>query len=84
LIFGYKQRGPEAIRATNVFYYLTYEGTINLSAIEDEATRQGIEQQILNFGQVAIENTSVIYHRGEVPLFSGACPTHNRSSPSSL
>ncbi len=26
LIFGYKQKGPEAVRATNVFYYLTYEG----------------------------------------------------------
>lgn len=25
LIFGYKQRGPEAINAYNVFYHLTYE-----------------------------------------------------------
>uniref|UniRef100_A0A8W8LE37 BEACH domain-containing protein n=1 Tax=Magallana gigas TaxID=29159 RepID=A0A8W8LE37_MAGGI len=30
LIFGYKQRGPEAVRSTNVFYYLTYEGSVNL------------------------------------------------------
>ena len=29
LIFGYKQRGPEAVRATNVFCYLTYEGSVN-------------------------------------------------------
>uniref|UniRef100_A0A183SJX9 UDENN domain-containing protein n=1 Tax=Schistocephalus solidus TaxID=70667 RepID=A0A183SJX9_SCHSO len=29
LIFGYKQRGPEAIRATNVFCHLTYEGSVN-------------------------------------------------------
>lgn len=26
LIFGYKQRGEEAINALNVFYYCTYEG----------------------------------------------------------
>ena len=26
LIFGYKQRGKEAEKATNVFYYCTYEG----------------------------------------------------------
>lgn len=26
LIFGYKQRGEEAVEALNVFYYCTYEG----------------------------------------------------------
>lgn len=26
LIFGYKQRGEEAVKALNVFYYCTYEG----------------------------------------------------------
>ena len=26
LIFGYKQRGPAAVEAANVFYYLTYSG----------------------------------------------------------
>lgn len=29
LIFGYKQRGPAAVEALNVFYYCSYEG-INL------------------------------------------------------
>ena len=33
LIFGYKQRGTEAARATNVFYYLTYENAINLNEV---------------------------------------------------
>jgi hypothetical protein len=55
LIFGYKQRGPEAVRSTNVFYYLTYEGAVNLSAIENAAVREGIEQQILNFGQTPVQ-----------------------------
>lgn len=40
LIFGYKQQGPEAIRALNVFYYLTYEGTVNLSSISDPMLRE--------------------------------------------
>ncbi|XP_065076453.1 neurobeachin isoform X3 [Ochlerotatus camptorhynchus] len=51
LIFGYKQRGPEAMRATNVFYYLTYEGSVDLDTITDSVTREAIENQIRNFGQ---------------------------------
>ena len=35
LIFGFKQRGKAAEAAANVFYYLTYEGTVNLADIED-------------------------------------------------
>ena len=27
LIWGYKQRGEDAVKACNVFYYCTYEGT---------------------------------------------------------
>ncbi|XP_044012951.1 neurobeachin isoform X13 [Aphidius gifuensis] len=51
LIFGYKQRGPEAVRATNVFYYLTYEGSVELDAISDPVMKEAIENQIRNFGQ---------------------------------
>ncbi|XP_053976416.1 neurobeachin isoform X14 [Hylaeus volcanicus] len=51
LIFGYKQKGPEAIRATNVFYYLTYEGSVDLDTITDSVIREAIENQIRNFGQ---------------------------------
>lgn len=51
LIFGYKQRGPEAIRATNVFYYLTYEGNVDLDSISDPVMKEAIENQIRNFGQ---------------------------------
>ena len=52
LIFGYKQRGPEAVRATNVFYHLTYEGAVDLNTIEDACTRDAFEAQIRNFGQI--------------------------------
>ena len=51
LIFGYKQRGPEAIRNCNVFYYLTYEGAISLESIDDPITKEAVESQIKNFGQ---------------------------------
>lgn len=51
LIFGYKQRGPEAISAVNTFYYLTYQGNVNLNMIQDPTLRDAIETQIKHFGQ---------------------------------
>lgn len=42
LIFGYKQQGPEAVRSLNVFYYLTYEGAVNLNSITDPVLREVI------------------------------------------
>lgn len=51
LIFGYKQRGEEAEKAYNVFYYLTYEGMVDMEAIKDPEERRAIESQIANFGQ---------------------------------
>ncbi|XP_057435514.1 BEACH domain-containing protein C2 isoform X2 [Lotus japonicus] len=35
LIFGYKQRGKEAVAANNVFFYITYEGTVDIDKISD-------------------------------------------------
>jgi len=40
LIFGYKQRGQPAIDAFNVFYYLTYENSINIEAIKDPLQKE--------------------------------------------
>uniref|UniRef100_A0A667GQ48 Lipopolysaccharide-responsive and beige-like anchor protein n=1 Tax=Lynx canadensis TaxID=61383 RepID=A0A667GQ48_LYNCA len=51
LIFGYKQQGPEAVRSLNVFYYLTYEGAVNLNSIADPVLREAVEAQIRSFGQ---------------------------------
>eukprot|EP00053_Salpingoeca_punica_P024611 m.13881 g.13881 ORF g.13881 m.13881 type:complete len:966 (-) comp6991_c0_seq1:1490-4387(-) len=51
LIFGYKQRGNDAVNAKNVFYWLTYEGAVDLETIDDPATREAYEAQILEFGQ---------------------------------
>lgn len=52
LIFGYKQRGPAAKEAHNVFYYLTYYGAVDLANIQDEGLRRATELQIAHFGQV--------------------------------
>ncbi|XVF07938.1 hypothetical protein REPUB_Repub06bG0182200 [Reevesia pubescens] len=35
LIFGYKQRGKEAILANNMFFYITYEGIVDIDKISD-------------------------------------------------
>ncbi|XP_069053304.1 neurobeachin-like protein 1 isoform X2 [Lepisosteus oculatus] len=51
LIFGYKQRGPAAVEALNVFYYCTYEGAVDLDAVADEKERKALEGMISNFGQ---------------------------------
>uniref|UniRef100_A0A3B5RFA3 Neurobeachin n=1 Tax=Xiphophorus maculatus TaxID=8083 RepID=A0A3B5RFA3_XIPMA len=51
LIFGYKQRGPEAVRALNVFHHLTYEGSVSLESIADPLLREATEAQIQSFGQ---------------------------------
>ncbi|EFJ19512.1 hypothetical protein SELMODRAFT_110788, partial [Selaginella moellendorffii] len=55
LIFGYKQRGKPAVEAANIFYYLTYEGTVELETMEDARQRASVEDQIANFGQTPIQ-----------------------------
>ncbi|RQM22027.1 hypothetical protein B5M09_009176 [Aphanomyces astaci] len=51
LIFGFQQRGPDALAANNVFYYLTYSGLVDLDSIDDLHLRNAMEQQIAHFGQ---------------------------------
>lgn len=55
LVFGYKQRGKPAVEAANIFYYLTYEGAVDLETTEDDMQRAAIEDQIANFGQTPIQ-----------------------------
>ena len=55
LIFGKKQQGPAAIEANNVFFYLTYYGSVDVNAIEDEGLRQATELQIAHFGQCPMQ-----------------------------
>ncbi|XP_045767552.1 protein FAN-like [Maniola jurtina] len=52
LIFGYKQRGEEAVKANNVFHHVCYEGSVDLDCIYDMNDRHALEVQIMEFGQV--------------------------------
>lgn len=52
LIFGYKQRGDEALKADNLFYYLCYEGAVDLESIKNYSQRKSLEIQIQEFGQI--------------------------------
>ena len=51
LYLRYKQRGEEALRANNLFHYLTYEGSVDIDAEMDSGQRAAFEAQILEFGQ---------------------------------
>ena len=51
LIFGSKQRGEAAKRADNLFYYLTYEGSVDEEKVTDTAQRRALEVQMQEFGQ---------------------------------
>ncbi|GJQ08869.1 hypothetical protein GpartN1_g660.t1 [Galdieria partita] len=51
LIFGFRQRGPAAVEACNMFFYLTYEGAVDLESIQDMELRESMETQIAHFGQ---------------------------------
>mmetsp|Transcript_2662 Transcript_2662/g.7541 ORF Transcript_2662/g.7541 Transcript_2662/m.7541 type:complete len:1630 (-) Transcript_2662:717-5606(-) len=55
LIFGHKQRGKAAEDAVNVYYYLTYEGAVDLDAIDDPAQRAAVRDQIGHFGQTPVQ-----------------------------
>ncbi|XP_019082502.1 PREDICTED: BEACH domain-containing protein C1-like [Camelina sativa] len=67
LIFGYKQRGKEATLANNVFFYTTYEGTVDIDKITDPVKRQATQDQIVNFGQTPSQLLTVP-HIKRMPL----------------
>ncbi|KAF9437108.1 hypothetical protein BGZ76_001981 [Entomortierella beljakovae] len=51
LIFGYKQQGPDSVRAVNVFHHMSYEGAIDLDTIDDHIQKSATIGIIHNFGQ---------------------------------
>eukprot|EP00953_Heterococcus_sp_UTEX-ZZ885_P033587 17457-Heterococcus_DN1.PRE.1 len=53
LIFGYRQRGPAAVQALNMFYHLTYSGAVNLELLQkaDPQLHAATVRQIQEFGQ---------------------------------
>jgi factor associated with neutral sphingomyelinase activation len=77
LIFGYKQTGSEAEKADNLFYYLCYEGTVDLDSIHDMNQRHALEVQIMEFGQIPKQIFKVPHPRrltGLPPMMTtGSC-----------
>ncbi|XP_010559117.1 PREDICTED: BEACH domain-containing protein C2-like [Tarenaya hassleriana] len=67
LIFGYKQRGKEAILANNVFFYITYEGTVDIDKITDPVQQRATQDQIAYFGQTPSQLLTVP-HMKRIPL----------------
>ena len=51
LIFGSKQKGKEAEENLNVFYYTSYEGSVDLDKVKDKSSKQVLIDKIFNFGQ---------------------------------
>jgi hypothetical protein len=51
LIFGYKQQGEAAIAALNAFFYMTYEGSVDLDKVTDSSLRNAMEAQVVHFGR---------------------------------
>ncbi|KAM7339388.1 hypothetical protein ACRRTK_000003 [Alexandromys fortis] len=78
LIFGYKQRGPAAVEALNVFYYCSYEGAVDLDALTDEKERKALEGMINNFGQTPCQLLKGI--SDGIPLLKAIIPQNQSRS----
>uniref|UniRef100_A0A8C3FKV5 Neutral sphingomyelinase activation associated factor n=1 Tax=Chrysemys picta bellii TaxID=8478 RepID=A0A8C3FKV5_CHRPI len=81
LIFGYKQKGSEAIAAHNVFHPLTYEGGVDLNSIMDPNEKVALLTQILEFGQTPKQLFTTPHPRRIIPKFKSLSRTssHNVS-----
>ncbi len=88
LIFGYKQRGEEAVKAANVFVHLTYEGEVDVDSIDDPTLRESAIAQINNFGQTPSRLFNQPHPQRDIPLVIydrncdvGALTWHEQSTP---
>ncbi|XP_074843260.1 protein FAN [Carettochelys insculpta] len=81
LVFGYKQKGSEAIAAHNVFHPLTYEGGVDLNSIMDPNEKVALLTQILEFGQTPKQLFTTPHPRRITPKFKSLSRTasHNAS-----
>ncbi|ELW70223.1 WD repeat and FYVE domain-containing protein 3 [Tupaia chinensis] len=59
LIFGYKQQGPAAVEAVNVFHHLFYEGQVDIYNINDPLKETATIGFINNFGQIPKQAVTV-------------------------
>ncbi|KAH7276959.1 hypothetical protein KP509_39G028100 [Ceratopteris richardii] len=83
LIFGYKQKGSEAVIANNVFFYTTYEGSVDVDNIKDPTifrNPSSIHRYAVPFSErcnlpacaISVTNDSIIVVDGNAPTCSVA------------
>ncbi|XP_043921420.1 protein FAN [Protopterus annectens] len=80
LIFGYKQRGSEAVAAHNVFHPLTYEGGVDLDSIQDTNEKVAMLTQILEFGQTPKQLFTTPHPQRITPKFQSMSRTTSYST----
>uniref|UniRef100_A0A8C2BDQ1 Neutral sphingomyelinase (N-SMase) activation associated factor n=1 Tax=Cyprinus carpio TaxID=7962 RepID=A0A8C2BDQ1_CYPCA len=80
LIFGYKQRGSEAVAAHNVFHPFTYEGGVDCDSIEDPDQKIAMLTQILEFGQTPRQLFVTPHPQRITPRFHNLSATPSLSS----
>lgn len=81
LVFGFKQRGSEAVAAQNVFHPLTYEGGIDCDSIEDTDQRIAMLTQILEFGQTPKQLFTSPHPQRITPRFHNITRSSSITSP---
>ncbi|ODV71734.1 Bph1p [Cyberlindnera jadinii NRRL Y-1542] len=81
LIFGFKQTGPKAVEAINVFNHLSYQGGIDLDAINNDVERRSIIGIIHNFGQTPAQIFSKPHPARETSTLLKIDPTVVKRTP---
>eukprot|EP01052_Picozoa_sp_SAG31_P006057 SAG31_NODE_274_length_18666_cov_72.753972_19_plen_504_part_01 len=85
LIFGFKQRGKAAEEAANVFYYLTYEGAVDLDEVDDPMEIDSILAQISEFGQTPSQLFQTAHPpKGERSSMPSLCDLRTTPAPPSI
>ncbi|XP_051757272.1 protein FAN isoform X2 [Ctenopharyngodon idella] len=80
LVFGYKQKGSEAVASHNVFHPLTYEGGVDCDSIEDPDQKIAMLTQILEFGQTPRQLFVTPHPQRITPRFNNLSATPSLSS----
>uniref|UniRef100_A0A674A5S1 Neutral sphingomyelinase activation associated factor n=1 Tax=Salmo trutta TaxID=8032 RepID=A0A674A5S1_SALTR len=81
LVFGFKQKGSEAVAAHNVFHPLTYEGGIDCDSIEDPNEKIAMLIQILEFGQTPTQLFTTPHPQRITPRFQSISRTSSVNTP---
>lgn len=79
LVFGFRQRGAPAVEANNVFFYMTYEGLVDIDSITDPVQLKSTQDQIEFFGQTPSQLLTAPHPR-RGPREDAIVPLHHSPS----